>query len=119
MITDGQVRKLRRLLAGGACLAAAARRTGMDEKTAKKYRDAKGLPSERKAPRDWRTRKDPFADVWPEIESRLESEPRLRAITLFGWLQEQYPGRFPDSQSVVTPLRSAEPAMGRPKRESE
>jgi hypothetical protein len=29
---------------------------------------------------------------------RLEAEPRLRAITLFEWLQAQYPGRFPDSQ---------------------
>jgi hypothetical protein len=41
---------------------------------------------------------DPFAEVWPQIRERLEAEPRLRAFTLFGWLQDSYPGRFPDSQ---------------------
>jgi hypothetical protein len=40
MIKDGQARKLRRLLAAGDCLAVAARRTGMDEKTARKYRES-------------------------------------------------------------------------------
>jgi len=70
----------------------------MDEKTARKYRDTKSLPSEGSAPRDWRTRKDPFVNVWPEVQARLEAEPRLRAFTLFAWLQEQHPGTFPDSQ---------------------
>jgi len=36
MIKDGQVRKLRKLLSAGERLAVAARRTGMDEKTARK-----------------------------------------------------------------------------------
>ncbi len=38
----------------------------MDEKTARKYRDIKQLPSELKAGRvrDWRTREDPFAEIW-------------------------------------------------------
>lgn len=98
MVTDGQVRKLRRLLAQGDRLGLAARRTGMDEKTARKYRDAQGLPSEGGAPRDWRTRPDPFAEVWPEVQAQLEGAPRLRAFTLFAWLQDRYPGRFPDSQ---------------------
>ncbi len=39
MIKDGQVRMLRQLLAAGTRLAAAARKTGMDEKTARKYGD--------------------------------------------------------------------------------
>jgi len=98
MITDGQVRKLRRLLSQGESVAGAARRMGMDEKTARKYRDREGLPSEGVSPRTWRTRTDPFADVWPEVEARLEAEPRLRAFTLFGWLQDRYPRRFPESQ---------------------
>ena len=98
MIMDGQVRKLRRLLSRGDSLASTARKTGMDEKTARKYRDADGLPSQRRVRRIWRTRVDPFAEVWPEVQRRLEAEPRLRAFTLFGWLQERYPGRFPGSQ---------------------
>jgi hypothetical protein len=98
MVTDAQVRKLRSLLANGKTLALAARKTGMDEKTARKYRDMESLPSQTKRPRSWRTRVDPFAEVWPEVQRRLEQEPRLRPVTLFGWLQEKYPGRFPDSQ---------------------
>ena len=98
MIKDGQVRKLRRLLDGGEFLTVAAGRTGMDEKTARKYRDVEKLPSELAKPRTWRTRKDPFEEVWPEVLARLEAEPKLRAFALFGWLQEKYEGRFSDSQ---------------------
>jgi len=70
----------------------------MDEKTARKYRGSEELPSQGKSRRAWRTRVDPFAEVWPEIQERLEAEPRLRAFTLFDWLQDRYPGLFPDSQ---------------------
>ena len=42
-ITDGQVRRLRRLLDAEEFLVVAARRTGMDEKTARKYRDLEGF----------------------------------------------------------------------------
>ena len=69
MITDGQARNLRRLLDGGKSLAASARMTGMDEKTARSYRDDDRLPSHRKTKRNYRTRVDPFAEVWPEIKS--------------------------------------------------
>ena len=98
MIQDGQARKLRRLLSRGDSLASAARKTGMDEKTARKYRDLGGLPSMRKSRRTWRTRIDPFAEVWAEVQERLEAEPRLRAFMLFGWLLDRYPGRFSESQ---------------------
>ena len=98
MVTDAQVRKLWKLLAAGTMLAMTARKTGMDEKTARKYREAQSLPSQTKTKRSWRTRTDPFARVWPEVQQLLENEPRLRAFTLFDWLQDQYPGRFLDSQ---------------------
>ena len=98
MIRDGQVRRLRRMLAAGEFLVVAAGRTGMDEKTARKYRDGEKLPSELAKPRTWRTREDPFEEVWPAVLARLEAEPKLRAFALFGWLQEKYEGRFPDSQ---------------------
>ena len=70
----------------------------MDEKTARKYRDGERLPSEMAKPRTWRTREDPFEEVWPAVLARLEAEPKLRAFALFGWLQKEYEGRFPDSQ---------------------
>ncbi|WP_145387804.1 hypothetical protein [Stieleria neptunia] len=69
----------------------------MDEKTARHYRNDNRLPSQRKKPRDYRTRIDPFADVWNEVQIRLEAEPRLQAKTLFQWLQDRYPGVYPDS----------------------
>ena len=97
MITNGQVLELRRLLDKGLSLAASARMTGMDEKTARDYRDDGRLPSERKKPREYRTRVDPFERVWDEVQARLEAEPRLKAKTLFEWLQEKYSGQFPNS----------------------
>lgn len=33
--------------------------------------------------RDWRTRTDSFAAVWPEMEEQLREAPGLEALTLF------------------------------------
>lgn len=99
MITDGQVRKLFRDLENGSSLSVAARRAGMDEKTARKYRDLKSLPSTQvPAQRTYRTRIDPFAAVWQQVQERLEAEPGLQAKTMFDWLKREYPGQFSDSQ---------------------
>jgi hypothetical protein len=98
MVTDGQVRKLFRELAAGTTLAHAARRAGMDEKTARTYRASGTLPTERKKPRLYRTRPDPFVEVWPQVAERLQAEPRLRAKTLFDWVRAEHPGRFTDGQ---------------------
>ncbi|MEP5990190.1 IS21 family transposase, partial [Rhodopirellula bahusiensis] len=97
MVTDGQVSELRRWLAAGKSLAASARMASMDKKTARSYRDDERLPSQRKTTRSYRTRPDPFADVWAEVEQQLRGEPRLRAKTLFDDLQRQHPGEFDDS----------------------
>lgn len=95
MVTDRQVYRLRALLTAGKSVSAAALRTNMDEKTARKYRDLGKLPSELEPwPRTWRTRQDPFADVWEEVREKLEISPGLQVNTLFAWLQERYPGRF-------------------------
>ncbi|MBC8400573.1 MAG: T9SS type A sorting domain-containing protein [Candidatus Marinimicrobia bacterium] len=47
----------------------AASKAGMDVKTARKYLGSDIPPSELKKPHTWRTRKDPFAEDWPEISS--------------------------------------------------
>ncbi len=49
-------------------------------------------------PRWWRTRVDPFVDVWTEIEQWLEAQPERTAKSIFVELQHRYPGRFPDVQ---------------------
>lgn len=49
--------------------------------------------------RTWRTREDPFAEVWDrEIEPSLKRDGRLRALTLFVDLQRRHPGCYPDGQ---------------------
>jgi Mu transposase-like protein len=96
-ITDAQVRHLRHWLNRGASLQTAALKANMDRKSARKYRDGEPLPSERRQPRRYRTRPDPLALVWPGLEEQLQREPRLQAKTLLHWLQQHYPGQFPDS----------------------
>lgn len=100
MITDNQARKLMKLLQQEETLGVAAAKAGMDEKTARKYRDLDTLPSVIKADRyrSWRTREDPFAEIWSELKAFLVDNPGLEAKTLFEYLQRQYPGRFPDGQ---------------------
>jgi hypothetical protein len=49
-------------------------------------------------PRWWRTRADPFADVWKEIVARLVAEPARTATSLFTELQQRDPERFTDGQ---------------------
>ena len=97
MINDRQVAQLRKLLAHGESLSRAAWKTGMDEKSARKYRSG-SFPSEQQRPHDWRTRDDPFDEVWDEVFEQLEAEPKLQAKTLFAELQRKYPGRFQDGQ---------------------
>jgi hypothetical protein len=98
MVTDGQVRALRVWVQKReASLSLAAMKTGMDRKTARKYRRGK-LPSERIGEHDWRTRPDVFADVWAEVQARLELSPGLEAKTLFEDLQRRFPGKFQDGQ---------------------
>ena len=46
----------------------------------------------------WRTRKDPFTEVWEELRERLRDSPGLEAKTLFEYLQRESPGRFQDGQ---------------------
>ncbi|MBO67975.1 MAG: IS21 family transposase [Acidiferrobacteraceae bacterium] len=79
-------------------LGVAAAQAGMDEKTARKYRDSGQLPSQGRVPHTWRTRPDPFAAVWAEVAAALAVNPGLQAKTLFDQLQRQYPGRFSDGQ---------------------
>jgi hypothetical protein len=69
----------------------------MSENTARRYRT--GLaPSQRKQPRTYRTRPDPFAVVWPQIEALLEEAPGLEAVTIFETLGARPDGCFPEGQ---------------------
>ena len=90
MVTNNQVRLLMKKLAEGKTLTIAAAKSGMSEKTARKYRDLGKLPSECKKEHSWVTRKDPFAGVFSEIEEFLESDEKVEVKTLFEYLQDKY-----------------------------
>jgi hypothetical protein len=98
MTSDLQVRRLMKLIGKEPTLARAAAKAGMDEKTARKYRNSGKLPSECRQPHDWRTRKDPFEEAWEWVRGHLELEPGLEAKTLFAALQRESPGRYADGQ---------------------
>ena len=55
----------------------AALKAGMNRKTAAKYIGAGSGPSEEIVARDWRTRVNPFAEHWAEVESHLREAPEL------------------------------------------
>ncbi|MCI0657274.1 MAG: hypothetical protein L0170_09415, partial [Acidobacteria bacterium] len=61
--------------------------------------EARPTHRERAAPaRDWRTRKDPFEKVWPEILLWLQEEPDASAKSVLERLEKKYPGQFPEGQ---------------------
>ncbi len=47
--------------------------------------------------RNWRTRQDPFAAVWPRLRAWLEDEPDRTAKELLHRLQVEYPEQYPDA----------------------
>ena len=98
MVTDAQVRRLKKLSKTEKNQELAAAKAGMDRKTARDYLGDPRLPSERKEDRIWRTRSDPFTEVWEQIREQIATNPGLEARTLFEAMQRQHPGKFSDGQ---------------------
>ncbi|HEY8741865.1 MAG TPA: hypothetical protein VIU62_02120, partial [Chloroflexota bacterium] len=59
-------------------------------------------------PRWWRTRADPFAEVWDELTAWLVADPVRTATSLFLELQQRHPGRFADGQYRTLQRRVSE-----------
>ena len=68
--------------------AVAAAKSGMDEKTARRYLRLCRLPSQIRKEHNWRTRKDPFEEIWEEVEEFLDN-PGLEAKALFEHFQSR------------------------------
>jgi len=96
--TDAQVKGLFKRMSEGTPLYVSAQKSGMCEKTARKYYRSNRFPSDLKRDHDWATRLDPFSDVWGRVESLLTGDHRLEAKTAFEWLQQEYPERFEHGQ---------------------
>lgn len=100
MVTDRQVRLLRKKRMEKKTLEAAATAAGMSERTARKWQHGV-LPSAKKRPRTWRTRPDPFVDVWgAEVEPLLvaDTDGELDAKTIFEDLCRRHPDTFEPGQ---------------------
>ena len=88
MITDEQARLLRKRRMKGESQEAAAAAAGMSVRTARKW-ETGPLPTETKQERTWRTRPDPFAEIWesdilPLLRS--DTEGKLQAKTILAEL---------------------------------
>lgn len=98
MVTDNQVRELMKLNQAEKRVSISASKSGMDEKTARKYLREGKLPSELQKAHSWKTRKDAFEKEWEEIEKELGINPGYEAKTLFEDLQRKNPGKYSDGQ---------------------
>ena len=74
----------------------AAAKAGISERSARRIDKAATLTSQNPR-RYWRSRADPFVDVWDgELVPLLKSAPKLKAVTLLRKLQADHPDRFGD-----------------------
>jgi len=90
-ITDSQVKLYMNQRMLGKTQKLAAAKAGFSERSARNIRRPK-------KPRNWRTRKDPLAEVWEtDLVPLLLKDPQIKPITLLEFLQNRYPGRYPDS----------------------
>ncbi len=94
MKRDLEVLCMLRERAKGRTQEQAAARAGMSVRTAGTYERLSQLPSQRRQPRTYRTRPNPFADDWPWVVGQLERDAALQATTLFALLDTLHPGRY-------------------------
>src|SRR5437763_10409779 len=98
MKKDTEVKRYMQERRKGTSQHVAAARTGMSERTARKYEHARQLPSQLKTRHTWNTRTDPFEQDWPWVVAQLERDPALQGSTLFALLCERYPDRYRPTQ---------------------
>jgi hypothetical protein len=94
-ITDQQVRLYMKIRKNKSQELSAAK-AGISERSARRIESLATLPSQTPR-RYWRSRADPFADVWDaEVVPLLKGAPKLMAVTLLRKLQDDHPERFSD-----------------------
>jgi hypothetical protein len=68
--------------------AAAAAMAGISERSARRIDKDPRFPSQKRQPRNWRTRPDPLENVWPRVLEMLYI-PGIMAVTIFEELQDE------------------------------
>ena len=97
-ITVQQERLYMTLRSKGNKQMTASAKAGFSVRTGHSVEHGKHQPKQGKQ-RDYRTRKDPFEAVWAsELKPMLEAQPKLQALTLLDYLQDRYPGQYPDNK---------------------
>ncbi|MBF5058786.1 hypothetical protein NEPTK9_000285 [Candidatus Neptunochlamydia vexilliferae] len=95
-ITKQQIRIYMESRKKGKTKKVASAQAGFSERSARNI-EKRDL-TEAKPLHRWKTRKDPFEDVWTsELVPLLEENPRLQAKTLLDDLEIKHPGEYPDS----------------------
>jgi hypothetical protein len=96
MVKDGQVGVLRRRRMEGKTQEASAAAAGISLRSARKWEHG-SFPSQRRKPHTWRTRPDPFGEVFEsEVVPLLAADEKgvLEARTILGELDRHHPGEF-------------------------
>lgn len=96
MVTDEQVKLFRKKRMKGKNQEAAAAAAGIPVRTARRW-ESGPLPSQTKKARSYRTRPDPFADVWQDKVVPLltaDKERKLQARTVLQELNREAPGTY-------------------------
>lgn len=97
-INSEQVKVYMKTRNEGKTQVTAAAKAGMSERSGRRVEKGELQPG-RKRKRYWRTRIDPFADIWEsEIVPLLKKTPQLTPLTLFEKLQKDHPGEYQDSK---------------------
>lgn len=95
-ITSQQVEVYMKVRRTGKTQEVSAAKAGISERSGREIEQQRRTDPRRKS-RRWKTRQDPFEEVWlRELVPLLQNEPNLAPITLLEYLQSKYSGHYPD-----------------------
>ena len=97
MVTDNQIRRLKRMLQQGKTLQQSADAVGIAVNTARKFKDSNKLPSELKKVHNWKTHTDKFSEDWGQLKEMLENNPGLEGKTIMDWLIREKSDTYQDN----------------------
>lgn len=95
MLSRKEKKRILKMSRGQNNISKIARKTDHDRKTVRKYLKN---PQPDRPERTWRTRTNPFEEVWDEIKELVRINPGLEAKTVFEYLDDKYPGKFSSGQ---------------------
>lgn len=96
-ITDHQYRNYMKAKKLGFTQTVSAAKAGFSVRSGRALEKLGTLPSQQKG-KKWKTRKDPFEEVWDRmLVPLLKDKPGLLAITLLEYLQSLFPDQYPDT----------------------